>query len=76
MIIKTCVLSLSSALLIGVAVAQTPSWPIVDGRQLQPTQQQVDTKEDSRAHQRPRGVQPDVDRLYDEILRAATPPGR
>ena len=30
MIIKTCVLSLSFALSIGVAAAQAPSWPIVE----------------------------------------------
>jgi hypothetical protein len=40
MIVRTCLLLLS-ALFIGVAAAQTPTWPIVNGRQLQPTQQQV-----------------------------------
>jgi hypothetical protein len=34
MIIKAYLLSLSLVLFIGVAAAQPPSWPIVDGRQL------------------------------------------
>ena len=76
MIIKAYLLSLSLALLIGVAAAQTPSGPIVDGRQLQPTQQQVDSKQDDRARQRNRDVQSQIDRLYDEILRASAPRGR
>ena len=66
MLIKTSALSL--ALLIGVAAAQSPSWPIVQGRQLQPTQQQIDALDD-RARQRTRGVQSEIDRLYDEIMR-------
>jgi hypothetical protein len=41
MLIKTSVLSLSLALFIGVASPQAQSWPIVQGRQLQPTQQQA-----------------------------------
>ena len=69
MLIKTSVLSLSFALSIGVAVAQSPSWPIVMGRHLQPTQQQVDSKGDERARQWSRGVQSEIDRLYDEIMR-------
>jgi hypothetical protein len=76
MIIKACLLSLSLALFIGAAAAQTPSWPIVGGRQLQPTQQQVDSKEDNRARQWNRDVQSQVDRLYDEIMRASAPRGR
>jgi hypothetical protein len=75
-IIKAYLLSLSLALFIGVAAAQTPSWPIVDGRQLQPTQQQVDSKEDNRARQRNRDAQSQIDRLYDEIMRASAPRGR
>src|SRR6202043_19572 len=59
MIINGCLLCLSLALFIGPAAAQTPSWPIVDGRQLQPTQQQIDTKEDDKARQWNRGVQSD-----------------
>ena len=73
MIIKAYLLSLSLVLFIGVAAAQPPSWPIVDGRQLQPTQQQVDKKVDNRARQWKRDVQSQIDRLYDEIMRASTP---
>jgi hypothetical protein len=67
MLIKTSALSL--ALLIGVAAAQSPSWPIVQGRQLQPTQQQIDGRLDDQARQWSRGVQSEIDRLYDEIMR-------
>ena len=69
MIIKTSVLALALALSIGVAAAQAPSWPIVNGRHLQPTQQQVDRRVDDRSRQWSRGVQSEVDRLYDEIMR-------
>ena len=69
MLIKTSVLSLSLALFIGVAAAQPPSWPIVNGRHLQPTQQQVDSRIDDRARQWSRGVQSEIDRLYHEIMR-------
>ena len=67
-LIKTSVLSLSLALFIGAAAAQARSWPIVEGRQLQPTQQQVDSRVDDRARQRSQGVQTEIDRLYDEIM--------
>jgi hypothetical protein len=69
MLIKTSVLSLSLALFIGGAAAQAPSWPIVQGRHLQPTQQQVDSRIDDRARHWSRGVQSELDRLYDEIMR-------
>ncbi len=71
MLIKTSVLLLSLALFIGVAAAQapSPSWPIVKGRHLQPTQQQVDNRGDERARQWSRDVQSKIDRLYDEIMR-------
>ena len=69
MLIKTSVLSLSLALFIGAAAAQAPSWPIIQGRHLQPTQQQVDSRVDDRARQWGRGVQSEIDRLYDEITR-------
>jgi hypothetical protein len=69
MLIKTSVLSLSLALSIGIAAAQPATWPIVKGRHLQPTQQQVDSRVDDRARQWSRGVQPEIDRLYDEIMR-------
>jgi hypothetical protein len=75
MIIKTYLLSLSLALFIGVAMAQTPSGPIVDSRRPQPTQQQVDSREDNGARQWNRGVQSQIDHLYDEILRASAPRG-
>jgi hypothetical protein len=69
MLIKTSVLSLSLALFIGVAAPQAQSGPIVQGRHLQPTQQQVDSRVDDRAGQWSRGVQSEIDRLYDEIMR-------
>lgn len=65
----TCLLSLSSALSMGAAVAQTPTWPIVNGRQLQATQQQIDTRNADRTREWNRRVQSDVDRLYDELMR-------
>ena len=68
-IIRTAALSLLSVLFVGLAVAQTPSWPIVNGRQLQPTQQQIDTKGIDKARQWNRDVQPDIDRLYEELTR-------
>jgi hypothetical protein len=76
MIIKAYLLSLSLVLVIGVAAAQTASGPIVDGRRPQPTQQQVDSRVDDRARQSNRGVQSEIDRLYDELLRASAPRGR
>jgi hypothetical protein len=76
MIIERCLLSLSLALLIGVAAAQTPSGPIIDGRRPQPTQQQVDSRDDNRARQWNRGVQSEIDRLYEEVMRASAPRGR
>src|SRR6266446_2320398 len=75
-IFKTSLLSLSLALFIGAAAAQPPSWPIANGRRPQPTQQQIDSREDNAARQRYRGVQSEVDRLYDEIMRASSPHGR
>ena len=71
MLIKTSVLSLSLALSIGVAAAQAPSWPIVKGGYLQPTQQQVDSRGDDRTRQWSRGVQSETARLYDDIMRGS-----
>ena len=71
MLIKTFVPSLSFALSIGVAAAQVPSWPIVKGGHLQPTQQQVDSRVDDSAREWSRGVQSEIDRLYDEIMRGS-----
>jgi hypothetical protein len=65
MLIKTSAL----ALFIGAAAAQGPSSPIVNGRHLQPIQQQVDSRIDDRARQWSRGVRSAIDRLYDEIMR-------
>ena len=76
MIIKTCAFSLSCVLFIGAAAAQTLPGPTVDGRHLQPTQQQVDGREDARTREWDRGVQSQVDYLYGELLRASSPEGR
>jgi hypothetical protein len=63
------------ALFIGVAAAQThrgrSSTAVDRGRQ-----QQVDSRVDDSARQWDRGVQSEIDRLYDEILRASAPRGR
>ena len=72
-IFKTSLLSLSLALFIGAAAAQTRSWPIANGRRPQPTQQQIESRDGNAARRWNRDVQPEVDRLYDEIMRAATP---
>jgi hypothetical protein len=61
---------------IGTAAAQTPSWPIVNGRQLQPTQQQIDGKRSDRARQWDRDVQPEIDRIYEELTRDSPRPRR
>lgn len=84
MIIKTCLALATSALLIGVAAAQTPSGPTGNGRQpptvgkrqLQLTRQQIDRRVDNGASQRDRAVQSEIDRLYDEIMRATVRRGR
>jgi hypothetical protein len=75
-IIKTCVFSLSLALCAGLATAQTKPGPIVNGRHLQPSQQQVDNLEDYGIRQQDRAVQSEIDRLYDEIMRVAARRGR
>ena len=75
-IFKTSLLSLSLAFFINIAAAQPPSWPIANGRRPQPTQQQIDSRLDNAARQWNRRVGSQVDRLYDEILRAAAPSGR
>ena len=78
MLIKRSVLSLSLALFIGVTAPQAQSWSIVQGRHLQPTQQQVDSRLDDRSRQQSRGVraQSEIDRLYDEIMHALGVPDR
>ena len=50
---------------------QVPSWPIVKGGHLQPTQQQVDSRGDDTVRQWSRGVQSGTDHLYDEIMRGS-----
>jgi hypothetical protein len=75
-IFKTSLLSLSVALFIGAAAAQPPSWPIANGRRPQPTQQQIDSREDNAARQWNRAVQSEVDRLYGEIMRGSSQQGR
>jgi hypothetical protein len=75
-IFKTSLLPVSLALFIGAAAAQPPSWPIANGRRPQPTQQQIDGREDKAALQWDRAVQSKIDRLYVEIMRASSPQGR
>ena len=75
-IFKTSLLSLSLALFIGAAAAQPSSWLIANGRRPQPTQQQIDSREDDAARQWDRAVRSEVDRLYVEIMRASSPQGR
>jgi hypothetical protein len=72
---ETSLISLSLALFMGVASAQPASWPIVNGRRPQPTQQQIDSREGNTSRQSNRAVQSDVDRLYAEIMRASLPQG-
>jgi len=75
-IFKTSLLSLSLALFIGSAAAQPPSWPIANSRRSQPTQQQIDGREDNATCQQNRDIQSGVDRLYDEIMRTSSPHSR
>ena len=75
-IVKTSLLSLFLILFMGIAAAQPRSRPINNGRRPQPTQQEIDTRADHAARQWGRAVQPNVDRLYDEILRASEQQGR
>ena len=74
MLTKTCLLSLSLLLFVGVAAAQTASGPDLDGRRPQSAQQQVGRAESAAAHQRDRSAPLDIDRLYDEIMRASSRP--
>jgi hypothetical protein len=73
MITRTCLLLLSTAFFIGGAAAQTPSRPIVNGRQPQPSQEEVDRRGDSKAREWNRRVQPELDRLYYEIMGVPAP---
>jgi hypothetical protein len=71
-ITKTCLMLAASALVVGVAAAQTLPGPIVNGRHLQPTEQQVESREDDRAREWNARVQSEIDRLYRELIPAAT----
>ena len=76
-IARVSLLVLASALCISTAAAQTASVPVGGGDRSQPTQQQIDRQENARASPRNRPAQRDVDdRLYDEIIRGATPSAR
>jgi hypothetical protein len=67
-------LALSAALAFaGAAAAQPLPGPIVGGRQLQPTQQEIDNREGHAARQWDRRVQSEIDRLYGEIMRTSAP---
>jgi hypothetical protein len=73
--IKTCAIWLSSTLFIGVAAAQVPHGPIVNDRQLQPMQEQLESTNDKNLVEWDRWndrVAPEVDRLYGETMRATT----
>lgn len=76
MITYRCAVFLVFSFVTGAAAAQTASGPIVGGRQLQPTQEQVDDKVGDAGQQRSRAAQPDLDYLYNEIMRAAKTPDR
>ena len=76
MLAKTCLLSLSLLLFAGAAAAQTPSGSNLDGRRQQPIQRQIGQAESAVAHQRDRSAPLDIDRLYDEIMRASSRPSR
>lgn len=72
MIVKMCALSLTPLLFAAVAAAQTPSGPTVNGRHLQPSEQQVESGEGDRARAWNARVESEVSRLYDEIVHTAT----
>ena len=76
MTILGSLLWLLSMFFIGTAAAQAPSWPIVNGRQLQPTQRQIDSTRSDKARQWDREVQPEIDRLYEELTRDSPRPRR
>jgi hypothetical protein len=71
--IRTWLFLLSSVLLAGNAMAQTPSWPIIAGHHLQPTQQQIDSRENNAARQRDRDAQLEIDRIFDELTGGSAP---
>lgn len=74
MLTKTCLLSLSLLLFVGAAAAQTPSRANPGGHPQQPIQQQISQGDSAAAHRRDRSAPTDIDRLYDEIMRASSRP--
>jgi hypothetical protein len=66
--IRICALLLSWMLFIGASAAQTPYGPTANGRQLQPTQQQLESTWNRRNNRDQR----EVDSLYNAIIRAAS----
>lgn len=75
-ITRVSLLAVASTLWICTAAAQTASGPVGGGDRSQPTQQQIDRREDAHIGRRNPTARPDADPLYDEIIRAATPPAR
>ena len=75
-LMRATVLSLLPLVVIGAAAAQTPYGPIVEGRQFQPTQQQLENRKNLGWDRWNDNSRSDVDRLYGDIMRAATPPRR
>ena len=69
MLIRGSLVSLSLLALPG----PLPSWPIVEGHHLQPTQWQVDNVQSQEVRGHARAVQQEVDALYRSIMRAAEP---
>jgi hypothetical protein len=76
MIIRMPFLALSLVLVAGVAAGQSPPGPIAGGRQHQPTRQEIESRGVSIDWEWNRQVQTGTDRLYDAIIRAATPSAR
>jgi hypothetical protein len=60
----------------GCRGAQTVPEPIVNGHPPQPSQQLIDGRERVGTRARDRSDQLEIDRLYDELLRASSPGGR
>jgi len=82
--IKVCAVSLSSMLFITVAVAQKPHGSTVNGRLLQPMQEQLESTNDNTVEWNRwnkhwigwnNRVAPEIRRLNDEVMRAATKQG-
>jgi hypothetical protein len=65
-------LALSAAVFASAAAAQTPLGPTIGGRHLQPTEQQVESRENGGAREWNSHTQSEIDPLYCEIMGAAT----